>query len=212
MTSKERLEDLKQYLDTLYPHTRCFLNHKTDYELLFAVVMSAQSQDKSVNRVNEILFKRYPTLNSFATADPEDIEVIIRPVGLAPTKARNIVAIASELIKRFDGHVPSDRESLMSLPGVGFKTASVVRGELFGGAELPVDTHVKRIVTRLKIVPETMSPTQIEGRLLELYMRSDPMNFHRQIITFGREICLAGTRRRCQHCLLPWCEERIPKS
>ena len=209
MKNEEKIKALKSFLDGLYPNTECFLNHSNDYELLFAVMMSAQAQDKVVNKVTEILFQKYSNLKSFAETDPSKISDIIKPVGLAPTKSRNIVKSAKILLRDYGGKVPSERENLMSLPGVGYKTASVVRGEWFHLNEYPVDTHVRRIMTRLEIAEKSDTPTEIEKKLSKLYDGADSMHFHRQVITFGRQICLAGTNRHCQACLLPWCKYRI---
>ena len=187
MTNKEKLYNLKEYLDTLYPNTKCFLNHQNDYQLLFAVIMSAQSQDRVVNSVTPTLFTKYPSLESLANADLNSVIDIIKIVGLAPTKAKNIIKSAQILIERFNGIVPKDREDLMSLPGVGYKTASVVRGELFNLNEFPVDTHVNRVMLRLNIASKNDSPKDLEQKLVKLYSGDNMIHFHRQVITFGRE-------------------------
>ena len=208
MTNKEKLYNLKEYLDTLYPNTKCFLNHQNDYQLLFAVIMSAQSQDRVVNSVTPTLFTKYPSLESLANADLNSVIDIIKIVGLAPTKAKNIIKSAQILIERFNGIVPKDREDLMSLPGVGYKTASVVRGELFNLNEFPVDTHVNRVMLRLNIASKNDSPKDLKQKLVKLYSGDNMIHFHRQVITFGREICIAGKNCHCDKCQLPWCKNR----
>lgn len=208
MTNKDKLYSLKSYLDTLYPNTKCFLNHENDYQLLFAVIMSAQSQDKVVNSVTPTLFKQYPTLQDIANADVNDVYEIIRIVGLAPKKANNIVSTAKILIEKYNSKVPMSREDLMSLPGVGYKTASVVRGEFFNLNEFPVDTHVNRVMLRLNIAKKNESPKDLEKKLVKLYTGENTIHFHRQVITFGREICVAGKKCHCDKCTLPWCKSR----
>lgn len=208
MTNKEKLYSLKEYLDKLYPNTKCFLNHQNDYQLLFAVIMSAQSQDKVVNIVTPVLFNKYQSLEALANANLNDVIEIIKIVGLAPTKAKNIISSAKILIDTFGGVVPKNREDLMSLPGVGYKTASVVRGELFNLNEFPVDTHVNRVMLRLQIANKKDTPKDLEQKLVKLYTGDNMIHFHRQVITFGREICIAGQKCHCDKCMLPWCKNR----
>lgn len=154
MTKIERIFD---FLDQRFPNAHCELNYSKDYELLIAVVLSAQATDKSVNLVTKNLFSSYPTLLSLANAKVEDIEKIIHSVGLSRTKSKNVVLLANELVDRFDGKVPSDRKDLMSLPGVGRKTANVVRIEYFKIPEIPVDTHVERVSKRLGLAKEELT-------------------------------------------------------
>lgn len=209
MTTKDKLDSLKIFLDTKFPMTECFLTHSSDYELLFAVIMSAQAQDKVVNMVNRTLFSTYPTLAAIANADISDIQHIIAPVGIANNKARNIVGTAKILIDKYSGSVPNKREDLISLPGVGNKTASVILGELYNENVFPVDTHVKRVMTRLEIVKENMSPDDIELELERLNKYDNTIHFHRQVILFGRQICIANKQRKCHECPLPWCKHRL---
>lgn len=209
MTTKDKLASLKTFLDDKFPVTECFLNHSCDYELLFAVIMSAQAQDKVVNMVNETLFKTYPTLEAIAHADVNDVQHIIARVGIAKNKARNIIATAKILLDKYDGKVPSTREELVALPGVGNKTASVILGELYNENVFPVDTHVKRVMTRLGIAKENMTPDEIELQLEKLYRLDNTIHFHRQVILFGRQICIANNQRKCSECPLPWCKYRL---
>lgn len=126
-----KAEEILNFLEERYPDARCQLNYRTDYELLFAVMLSAQATDKSVNQVTEKLFERYPDLNAFAKANPDEIERIVHSVGLGKSKAKNIVLTAQILMNRYGGKVPESKEALTSLPGVGRKTANVVRIEGF---------------------------------------------------------------------------------
>lgn len=203
----ENLEKILDILEGLYPETHCFLHFQKDYELLFAVLLSAQATDISVNKATEVLFSTYLDLPSYAKADKEDIEKIVHSVGLSKTKSENIVKTARILLEKYDGQVPKDREKLVELPGVGFKTAGVVLAELYGYPYLPVDTHVKRVTTRLGIVKEGLTPEKIEHELERKIHRSPLIDIHRRFILLGRNICLARNPK-CLTCpLLSLCQE-----
>lgn len=207
MTKKQKIAELKSFLDKLYPKTECFLHSDTEYGFLIAVILSAQAQDRIVNSVTPLLFKRYKSLVELSTATKEDVLNIIRPVGLGPTKAANIVLLAQTLVKKYNSSVPHDMESLESLPGVGHKTASVFLGEKLNAHVIPVDTHVMRVCQRLSIVSNKDTPKKIQNILEKNFIGEDHMNFHRQIISFGRNICIAGEKRKCQLCSLS-CKNR----
>ena len=146
---KKNISRINNYLDELEPNPVCELNYTKDYELLIAVMLSAQTTDKSVNKVTEILFCKYDSLEKLSQADREDIKKIIRPLGNFNKKAINIINIANSLLNDFQGIVPHTHEELESLSGVGRKTANVVLGELYNIPSLAVDTHVLRVSNRL---------------------------------------------------------------
>lgn len=197
-----------EYLDELLPNVGCELIYSKDYELLIAVMLSAQTTDKSVNRVTEVLFSKYKTLQELDNAPIEDIEQIIMSIGLYKNKAKNLKGIIHELLTKFDGKVPHDRESLSSMPGVGHKTAGVVLAELFKQAEFPVDTHVARISKRLNLAKENDSPIEVENKLKKAFPKDKWIKLHHQFIHFGRYYCLAKSPK-CENCkLIGICREK----
>ncbi len=199
MTTK--ISEILDFLNELYPDAHCELIYHKDYELLIAVMLSAQTTDKSVNKVTDILFDKYKDLKSLATADINDIENIIKSIGMYKNKANNVLLIAKELIEKYDDIVPSSREELMSLSGVGNKTANVVRAELFKIPELPVDTHVARISKRLKLARDSDEPIEIEKKLKKLIPKERQIKTHHQMIWFGRYFCKAKNPQ-CENCKL----------
>ncbi len=200
----ETLERILSVLDGLYPRTECFLHHTKDYELLFAVILSAQATDVSVNRVTETLFQHYPSLESFGKATVEDIQKEIKSIGLSKAKSEYLVKTARILLAEYGGVLPKDREKLMTLPGVGFKTSGVVLAELYDDPYLPVDTHVKRVVSRLGIVSEKLTPEETELALEKKIHKDHIIQIHRRFILFGRNVCLARNPR-CENCPLNDC-------
>jgi endonuclease-3 len=208
MKKEEKIAALSSYLHELYPLTKVFLNGEEDYQFLIAVILSAQAQDKVVNQVTPVLFSRYRSLEELSKAEENDVLSIIRRVGLGPSKAHNIVSLAKELTSHYDCQLPNAREDLEKLPGVGHKTAGVFLGERKGGKYIPVDTHIKRICTRLGICREEDSADEVEKILERFYLKDDKMNFHREMILFGRNICLANGKRHCEKCPLAFCKDR----
>lgn len=196
-----KIEKIFDFLDQKFPNAHCELNYSKDYELLIAVVLSAQATDKSVNLVTKKLFEIYPTLLSLASSHPEDIEKIIHSVGLSKTKSKNVVSLSKELIDRFDGKVPSSRLDLMSLPGVGRKTANVVRIEYFKIPEIPVDTHVERVSKRLGLAKESDSVLEVENKLRRKIPKERLIKAHHQLIFFGRYLC-KSQNPLCKECPL----------
>lgn len=184
-----KIEQIFSFLDVKFPYAKCELNYRKDYELLIAVMLSAQTTDKAVNKVTEVLFDRYPSLEELSKAEINDVEKIIHSVGLSKTKAVNVVSIANELITRFNSIVPSSREELMSLNGVGRKTANVVRIEYFKIPEIPVDTHVERVSKRLTLAKDTDSTLDVELKLKRKLPKERLIKAHHQLIFFGRYMC-----------------------
>lgn len=205
---KRILELLDQEYGTEY---RCYLNHETPWQLLIAVIMSAQCTDARVNIVTETLFKKYDTLEKFAAADQRELEQDIHSIGFYHSKAKNIIACCQALVERFGGQVPERMEDLLTLAGVGRKTANVIRGNIYNEPSIVVDTHVKRISRKLGLAKEE-DPEKIEYELMEVLPKDHWILWNIHIITLGRTICTARTPR-CRDCFLreecPGKEEKL---
>ena len=196
---KTNISPILDYLDELFPHASCELFYTKDYELVIAVMLSAQTTDKSVNQVTTVLFNKYQSLDELEQAPLEDIEETIKQIGLYKNKAKNLKGIVHELITRFNYVVPSDKEQLMALPGVGNKTAGVIRAEIFKIPDLPVDTHVSRIAKRLKLAKKDDEPIEVEHKLKKLIPEERWIKSHHQFIHFGRYFCTAK-KPMCEKC------------
>jgi len=190
-----------EVLEQQYPNAQCELVHRSPFELLIAVILSAQTTDKSVNLVTPALFRRFPTPSAMAAASLADLEDALKQLGLFRNKAKHIKATATMLLERFAGHVPTTRKALMTLPGVGRKTANVVLSVAFGIPAVPVDTHVERIAKRLGLAKDTDDVLAVEQKLQRKIPRALWSTSHHQIIHFGRYFCTAQTPR-CDACLL----------
>ncbi len=205
---KRILELLDQEYGTEY---RCYLNHETPWQLLIAVIMSAQCTDARVNIVTETLFKKYDTLEKFAAADQRELEQDIHSIGFYHSKAKNIIACCQALVERFGGQVPERMEDLLTLAGVGRKTANVIRGNIYNEPSIVVDTHVKRISRKLGLAKEE-DPEKIEYELMKVLPKEHWILWNIHIITLGRTICTARTPR-CRDCFLreecPGKEEKL---
>lgn len=185
----------------------CYLNHENPGQLLIATMLSAQCTDARVNIVTESLFKKYPDMESFANADLKELEQDIKPTGFYHNKAKNIINCAKKLMEEHGGEVPDDLESLVALPGVGRKTANVIRGNIFNQPSVVVDTHVKRISRRLGFTKEE-DPVKIEFDLMKVLPKDHWILYNIQIITFGRQICFARSPK-CEECFLTaYCKEK----
>lgn len=199
---------LLEYLDYLFPNPKCELTYQTDYQLLMAVVLSAQSTDKRVNSVTPIIFSKYPTLEELANASLIDLEDIIRPVGSFRKKASYLKKIASRLVNEFDGVVPTDREVLESFPGVGRKTVNVFLAEFYHYPAIAVDTHVERVSKRLKLAYQKDSVLDVERKLMKKVPKERRAKFHLQMVLFGRYYCKA-VKPLCKDCpLKEYCREK----
>lgn len=201
MTKKEKTLYILNYLNKLFPNAGCELKYTSDYGFLIAVMLSAQTTDVAVNKVTDILFERYKTIDDLAKASYEDICKIIKKIGLFKVKARNILNICKVLIEKHNGKVPSDLDDLLSLPGVGIKTAGVVRIELFHIPDVPVDTHVERVSKRLGLVNLKDTPNEINGKLKKLIPIQLQISAHHKFIHFGRYFCTAK-KPNCDRCEL----------
>ncbi len=178
----------------------CYLNHDDGWQLLVATIMSAQCTDARVNEVTKVLFKKYPSVQALASADLKDLEEVIHSVGFYHNKAKNIIGCCRELCNRFGGEVPSDIESLTSLPGVGRKTANVIRGNIFNEPSVVVDTHVLRISNKLGLV-KTDDPVKAEFALMKVVDKDYWLYINHWFIALGRTICKAP-RPKCSECYL----------
>lgn len=186
-------------LAQIYP-AACELDHRNPYELTVATILSAQTTDKMVNLVTPELFVRYPTAADLAAADPADVERIIKPTGFYRSKARSITACARAIADRFGGLVPSRMEDLITLPGIGRKTANVILGVGFGVPGFAVDTHVTRLTNRLGLVA-TRDPEKIEALVTKMVPRSEWTGLSLRLILHGRRTCFAR-RPNCEGCVL----------
>ena len=189
----------------LFPNAKCELIHHNNFEMLVAVVLSAQTTDASVNKVTPALFEAYPTPQAMADADLEDLMEKVRRLGLYRNKARSIKKLSQALVDEYDGIVPHTMKQLTSLPGVGRKTANVIRGHIFNDPSIVVDTHVKRISGLLGLT-KSDKPEEVEKDLMRCLPREDWIDWNVWLITLGREICIAR-RPRCSECPL---EELCP--
>ena len=188
-------------LDELYPDAFCQLEHKNDFELLVAVVLSAQTTDERVNSVTPFLFEKYPDAFALSKADLKIVEQIIKPIGLYHNKAVNIIKLANRLVEDFDGVVPNDRNKLESLPGVGRKTANVILNNCFEVPAFAVDTHVSRVSKRLGIAEKDDDVDVIEEKLMNYFPKKNWGKLHHQFIFFGRYKCKA-VKPDCTDCPL----------
>lgn len=191
------MNEIIDYLDELIPNARCELEYNKDYELLIAVMLSAQTTDKRVNEVTRILFKKYPNLKLLSEADINDIISIVKPLGITK-KAYNVINIAKALENI--GYVPNEREFLESLPGVGRKTANVVLSNLYNEPCIAVDTHVKRVSNRLGI-SNSSDVLKIEEDLNNFFPKEKLAKLHHQLVLFGRYYCKAKNPE-CLNCKL----------
>ena len=195
------IEVIESYLDELFPDPKCELIYHTDYELLIAIMLSAQSTDKRVNTVTPIIFSEYPTLMDLSSADLKDLENIIHPVGSYHKKALYTREIAKRLVTEFDGKVPKEREVLESFPGIGRKTVNVFFSEFYNLPEIAVDTHVERVSKRLKLAFLGDNVLQIEKKLQKKFLKENWGKRHLQLVLFGRYYCKA-VKPECKTCKL----------
>ena len=199
---------IESYLDELFPNPKCELDFNKDYELLIAVVLSAQTTDKRVNSVTSVLFSKYPNLDALSRANIEDICNIIKPIGTYHKKAIFVKEIASILLKDYEGKVPNDRNSLEKMPGVGRKTTNVVLSNLYDVPCIAVDTHVSRVSKRLGIAKTNDNVLIIENKLNKKFPKKVLSRLHHQLVLFGRYYCKAKNPL-CENCeLKDICKEK----
>ena len=194
-------------LKTLYPDSICSLEYDKDYELLFAVRLSAQCTDERVNQVTPALYQRYPTLQDFAEADIEEVGQYIRSCGFFRAKSKDLVLCAQMLLRDYGGKVPGTMEELLKLPGVGRKTANLILGDVYHTPGVVVaDTHCIRISGRLGLTDGTKDPGKVEEQLRKVLPPEESNNFCHRLVLHGRAVCTARTAK-CGECpLTPWCK------
>lgn len=192
-------DEIVSYLNELFPDARCELNYDSIFHLLIAVMLSAQTTDISVNKVTPALFKKYPEPKDLMNENIEDVESIIKSIGLYKNKAKNIILTSKILHEKHDGVVPNNFDDLTSLPGVGRKTANVVLVEGFKIPAFPVDTHVERVSKRLGIAKKKDSVIEVERKIKKIYPSNLYGLLHHQFIFFGRYFCKA-MKPNCENC------------
>ena len=201
---RETVLTILKLLDRIYPNAGCALNYQTPFQLLIAVVLSAQTTDKSVNNVTPLLFEKYPDPSSLAAADQDDVAECIRRIGMYKTKSRNIISLSAKLVSVYGSEVPDDYESLVSLPGVGRKTANVVLAEAFGHQRIAVDTHVFRVSNRIGFTSEK-DVLRTEMELMRTIPEEMWSHSHHLLIFHGRNLCQARNPH-CSECAVsPYC-------
>lgn len=201
MMKSNNKERILSFFDELFPNASCELVYHKDYQLLIAVMLSAQTTDASVNKVTPILFSKFPTLEDIANASIEELEECIKTIGMYRQKAKHLKSIAFDLVNKYGGKVPSSKEELTSLSGVGNKTANVVRAELFNIPEIAVDTHVHRVSRRLYLASINDDVNDVEKKLRKILPKDRYIKTHHQMIHFGRYFCKA-INPNCKECRL----------
>ena len=199
LKNRQELEEILLEIEKLFPNASCELVYHNLYELLIAVMLSAQTTDKSVNLVTPNLFMKYPTALSLSNAEYDDVKSIIARLGLSSNKAKNIIATSKMLVEKYNGVVPSILEELITLPGVGRKTANVVLSEGYKIPRIAVDTHVERVSKRLGIVSDSASVLDVEQTLMKLIDEPLWHKSHHLLLFFGRYFCLAK-KPNCENC------------
>lgn len=185
-------------LEEIYPDSACALKYEKPYELLIAVRLSAQCTDARVNIVTQTLFKKYPTLESFANAELSELEQDIKPCGFYRTKAESIIGMTKRLIDVYDSNIPDTMEELLTLPGVGRKTANLILGDVYGKPAIVTDTHFIRITGRLGLT-KNKEPFKVEKDLIPLIPPKRSSDFCHRIVQFGRDTCMAR-KPKCIEC------------
>ncbi|GAA5398721.1 endonuclease III [Streptococcus uberis] len=198
---KVRLKKIMAIIADMFPEAKGELEWEKPYQLLIAVILSAQTTDKAVNKVTPFLWAKYPNLEDLASANLTDVELILKSIGLYKTKARNIIKTAQILVDNYNGQVPKTHKELETLPGVGRKTANVVLGEVYAIPGIAVDTHVSRVAKRLNISSQDADVKEIEADLMQKIPKKDWVISHHRLIFFGRYHCLAKNPK-CEVCPL----------
>jgi endonuclease-3 len=200
LSQEMRARRIVRLLAKAYPDAHCALCYEDALQLLIATILSAQCTDARVNMVTPALFARYPDARSFGTANPSELEELIRSTGFFRNKARNIIACCRALVEQHGGEVPATMEELVPLPGIGRKTANVILGNAFGVPGITVDTHVARLSYRLGLTTQT-DPVKIERDLMRLIPRKEWTMFSHRLIFHGRQVCFAR-KPLCEQCVL----------
>ena len=202
MKTKEEARAIVNGLKALYPDGICSLQYQKDYELLFSVRLAAQCTDARVNIVVEKLYEKFPDVDALADAPVEEIEAIVKPCGLGHSKARDISACMKILRDKYQGKVPDDFDELLSLPGVGRKSANLVMGDVFGKPAIVTDTHCIRLVNRMGLVDGIKEPAKVEKELWKIIPPEEGSDFCHRLVYHGREVCTARTHPYCEKCCI----------
>ena len=206
MKSQAEIQAIIEALKELYPDAECSLDYRKDYELLFSVRLAAQCTDARVNLVTPALFERYPTLEAFAEADVDEVGQYVHSTGFWRAKARDMVACAQMLLEKFNGKVPDNMEDLLSLPGVGRKTANLILGDIYGQEGYVCDTHCIRITGRLGITDGSKDPVKVEMQLRQCIPPEESNDFCHRMVLHGRALCMARGPQCCDCPLRPLCD------
>ncbi len=201
-SARGRAQRTFEHLEELYPEAQCELDHRNPFQLLIATILSAQSTDVGVNKVTPALFEKYPDAEALAVANPGQVEKLIGTLGLFRNKTKSIIKCANQLVATFGGEVPTSRKDLVSLAGVGRKTANVVRSVAFDLPGLPVDTHVLRLSRLLELTEET-DAVKVEHELNPMVKATERGRFSLRLILHGRRVCIAR-RPKCEECVLAY--------
>lgn len=210
MRKKELAKEVIQRLKEEYPAAQCTLDYDQAWKLLVSVRLAAQCTDARVNVVVEDLFARYPSVEALASASPEEIETIVHPCGLGKSKARDISACMKMLRDQYNSMVPDNFDALLSLPGVGRKSANLIMGDVFGKPAIVTDTHCIRLCNRIGLVDNIKEPKKVEMALWKIIPPEEGSDFCHRLVYHGREVCTARTKPYCDRCCLAdICKKRI---
>lgn len=210
MTKKQRALEVIKLLKEEYPKTQCTLDYDEAWKLLVSVRLAAQCTDERVNVIVEKLFDKYPSVEALAEANAEDIEAIVRPCGLGKSKARDISACMKQLKEKYDCKVPDNMDTLLTLPGVGRKSANLIMGDVYGKPAIVTDTHCIRLCNRIGLVDQIKEPKKVEMALLKIIPPEESNDFCHRLVDHGRAVCTARTTPYCDKCVLAEvCRKRI---
>ena len=202
MTKKQRALEIRERLKKEYPDAGCTLDYDQAWKLLVSVRLAAQCTDARVNIVVEKLYEKFPDVDALADAPVEEIEAIVKPCGLGHSKARDISACMKILRDKYQGKVPDDFDELLSLPGVGRKSANLVMGDVFGKPAIVTDTHCIRLVNRMGLVDGIKEPAKVEKELWKIIPPEEGSDFCHRLVYHGREVCTARTHPYCEKCCI----------
>ena len=202
MTKKQRAFEVIKRLKEEYPKTQCTLDYDAAWKLLVSVRLAAQCTDERVNIIVEKLFNQYPSVESLAEANVADIEDIVKPCGLGKSKARDISACMQQLKEKHNCQVPDDLETLLTLPGVGRKSANLIMGDVYGKPAIVTDTHCIRLCNRIGLVDQIKDPKKVEMALWKIIPPEESNDFCHRLVDHGRAICTARTKPYCEKCVL----------